>query len=702
MFGNFNSDRQRKTKEELRAFYQKQIFEKQKREEEEKLQSLRSDLEYLNFQEEHSPWGRGGGGAPLLDSRGDVIADLHEVFYKVRTPKYLPLSPTKNRKTNDMSGATQKGLNELDEVGKLWKLRNALLQKAKEIGSCQLTVGELRSKALAYSFDVETVDSISRALGDSSTTYNVDDFVDVLRHVKCPDVPELPAIADEFASSLSQSPSAKSLANSSVVSAESDLPSHKQKIPVKAVRFHGGIDSSVSARESPLVKSAKMSIFSSDHHMNESPKQSSPVFMSSLNNMWGPSPQEMKIMERKRDKLVYDLDNQVKEREAREAKEKAQKLSDEIEIIRLCISSGTDEWGRKVPPGSPQAKSQIYSLAKTIEEKMKCEAVANGLIPDVSRARIEDELMSVLNKIKRSELAEYASRGKDVEKRHHQNTKVRNSGQVGKNMPFMGALALMNGPNMAERQKIENRKEQLRNDLQSQVREKEIRKARQELDTLRGELQSMEKRVRENRNMWGMKIEEGSVESMKMKENLSKMRKKTNNAQRTLRNLQSQTSGEGAHVNADNNGVHISPRVMDDSPLTVFHNDVDPVSRAHFASSNLKDAGAGNDDIRDMLDNLKDMCQTLYVGQQRLQEKIAEVSPTSVSKKVKKRTRNRITKKENRNRKQNWNARDRKIEHKTPSVHRSETGLMRGTASSNRRVMERRRRHEDQIFYRKM
>ena len=51
-----------------------------------------------------SPWGRGGGGAPLRDDMGDVISDLNAVYGGERQPVNEPLSP--NRK-NILQAAAQ-------------------------------------------------------------------------------------------------------------------------------------------------------------------------------------------------------------------------------------------------------------------------------------------------------------------------------------------------------------------------------------------------------------------------------------------------------------------------------------------------------------------------------------------------------------------------------------------------------------------
>ena len=54
------------------------------------------DLIYLQTEKNFSPWGRGGGGAPLRDDMGDVISDLNAVYSGERQPVNEPLSP--NRK----------------------------------------------------------------------------------------------------------------------------------------------------------------------------------------------------------------------------------------------------------------------------------------------------------------------------------------------------------------------------------------------------------------------------------------------------------------------------------------------------------------------------------------------------------------------------------------------------------------------------
>ena len=113
-------------------------------------------------------------------------------------------------------------------------------------------------------------------------------------------------------------------------------------------------------------------------------------------------------MKQKSRKLVADLDEQVLHKKARSAFEQGLKLGDDIKLLKTCIETSTDEWGRRIEPGSPQAKGQMFTLKRTIAEKHRCDAIAKGLAaPSKSDAlaAAEKEIVSLFRSPRRGKYA---------------------------------------------------------------------------------------------------------------------------------------------------------------------------------------------------------------------------------------------------------------------------------------------------------
>ena len=65
---------------DLRDSYLRQMEEARQRKKLQKLLDKADDLIYLQTEKNFSPWGRGGGGAPLRDDMGDVRRFFEDVF----------------------------------------------------------------------------------------------------------------------------------------------------------------------------------------------------------------------------------------------------------------------------------------------------------------------------------------------------------------------------------------------------------------------------------------------------------------------------------------------------------------------------------------------------------------------------------------------------------------------------------------------
>ncbi|XP_033100725.1 centrosome and spindle pole-associated protein 1-like isoform X3 [Anneissia japonica] len=100
-----NKDNFKSYQEELRI----QIQEKEKRKREEKLAQERYDLKMEEEAKHYQPFGKGGGGAPMRDNKGHIIADLKQVK---QMKAFEGLS-------NDVFGGPASNLNASGEVGQL-------------------------------------------------------------------------------------------------------------------------------------------------------------------------------------------------------------------------------------------------------------------------------------------------------------------------------------------------------------------------------------------------------------------------------------------------------------------------------------------------------------------------------------------------------------------------------------------------------
>ncbi|KAK9517588.1 hypothetical protein VZT92_022947 [Zoarces viviparus] len=87
----FPSDRARSTPESVLSYREalnQQIQQQQERRRVEREDEERYEARLEADMKKHQPWGRGGGGAPLRDSTGNLIADLHQM-HKLNVEAYI-------------------------------------------------------------------------------------------------------------------------------------------------------------------------------------------------------------------------------------------------------------------------------------------------------------------------------------------------------------------------------------------------------------------------------------------------------------------------------------------------------------------------------------------------------------------------------------------------------------------------------------
>ncbi|XP_059918118.1 centrosome and spindle pole associated protein 1-like isoform X4 [Gadus macrocephalus] len=89
--GPFPGDRARSTKDKMNSYKEalaQQILERQERRRVEQEERERDEARLEADMRNHQPWGRGGGGAPLRDSTGNLLTDLHQM-HKLNEEAYI-------------------------------------------------------------------------------------------------------------------------------------------------------------------------------------------------------------------------------------------------------------------------------------------------------------------------------------------------------------------------------------------------------------------------------------------------------------------------------------------------------------------------------------------------------------------------------------------------------------------------------------
>lgn len=104
--GDFPSERPRSTRDRILSY--REALKQQIREQQERRRQEREERERLEAQLEadmknHDPWGRGGGGAPLRDSTGKLIADLNQM-HKLNEEAYSNPELWQRRATAAVTG----------------------------------------------------------------------------------------------------------------------------------------------------------------------------------------------------------------------------------------------------------------------------------------------------------------------------------------------------------------------------------------------------------------------------------------------------------------------------------------------------------------------------------------------------------------------------------------------------------------------
>ena len=123
----------RAIKQHLKDTYDADILRRSVQKKQKEDLSKAQDLLMLKMNERFSPWGRGGGGAPLRSEGGDVISDLTQVYNAERLPVEAPLSPP----ANSVNALIRSNYNDINNNPALQQngsrvLQDALVQRLEE------------------------------------------------------------------------------------------------------------------------------------------------------------------------------------------------------------------------------------------------------------------------------------------------------------------------------------------------------------------------------------------------------------------------------------------------------------------------------------------------------------------------------------------------------------------------------------------
>lgn len=327
--------------DDLRDSYLRQMEEAKQRKKLQKLLDKADDLIYLQTEKNFSPWGRGGGGAPLRDDMGDVISDLNAVYSGERQPVNEPLSPNRKNILQAAGEAVsgQKRANkghssilispvkaharkpaEFDQYERnvaksslLNSLSHKLEQRHKSTASAFLDIDEDRSGYI----DVDELSLLCER-------YNLP-FAQVRDVVQRCDVDKNGLISfSEFAKQLRYVGS--NLDGEDTIIA----PRLQQKSGYNSMKTNNLSPKGVLMKGMPVgLKAGEKRLI-----LMDTPRSS-----------------EQRRRERHRDRLRSDLDAQIALKNSLKRQEEEENFAEDLQWQQNLVEKGLDYWGRPIPEG---------------------------------------------------------------------------------------------------------------------------------------------------------------------------------------------------------------------------------------------------------------------------------------------------------------------------------------------------------------
>jgi Ca2+-binding EF-hand superfamily protein len=449
--------------EDLRLSYVRQMEEAKQRKKLEKLLDKADDLIHLQTEKDYSPWGRGGGGAPLRDDMGDVISDLNAVYSGERSPVNEPLSPSR-KNILQAAGAAVGGM---DSLGN--KNSSLMFSPVKATRQNSPQFKEYRKN--------ELLDDLSYKL-EQHHKNNADAFLDIDEDRSgYIDVNELANICKKYNLNIAQVQQVVrhcDIDRNGLISF-AEFAKHLRYVE------NSGSNTIIAPRAS---KDKRYSPKSSN---NLSPKgvlmKGMPIGMKAgekrLILMDTPRSAEQRRRDRHRSRLKRDLDRQIALKKNLKEKEEQELLAEDLEWQQHLVEKGLDYWGRPIPEGDPRGTARL--MAQNTVEKLQSSGLSPKEISQKASRRRRDRVES-----------------DDIEGEIEQKT----------DMPFMGSLHAMYA-NPEEEERKTRARNRLKNDLAEQVMENKAKKLEEEYSKKRAELESRQKKMDAGLDHWGQPIAAG-------------------------------------------------------------------------------------------------------------------------------------------------------------------------------------------------
>ena len=345
-----------------------------------------TDVLMLKMNQAYSPWGHGGGGAPLRDNTGDTISDLSSIYNDMRQPVAVPLSPPQNSSDNDLIKNSYTDNNRLFKQNGSRVIQDALILRMEERHrsireaflasdrdrSGYLDGHEIKRLCTLYNLDTTQVDDIlQRCDIDYNGMISYDEFCQTMVREDYP----VHGGGTATSMALNNKTSSQMLTSSS---STNSLSAHRRQLrngaisptslspPFNVEMSHGrksmgpGDDGNDPHDYGNIYNKNTSSGSGSGNSptWNKNLKSSSPQ-RGAVNGKTGasfyvnaPETPERLLKERKRKKLINGLDSQVKERRKRQEMEQLDELRRTLVSQQRLIRQGLDYWGQPIPEGS--------------------------------------------------------------------------------------------------------------------------------------------------------------------------------------------------------------------------------------------------------------------------------------------------------------------------------------------------------------
>ena len=503
-------EHERKEKQnELRQSYARQIEAQKQRKKMQKMLDRADDLIHLQMEKNYSPWGRGGGGAPLRDATGDVIADLNDVYSGDKSPVNEPLSPNRQRSSilANAGGSALDNSNAEDDMPYSARYRD----DPEESGNRYASPYFSPVRTMRDSSGNDFLEQLQQKM-EQQHKYTFSSFLnaDTGRNGYI-DADELAVLCRNYNLPMHN---VRTVLKQCDVNGDGKLSYEEFTTKLRNLDSYTGNDTIIAPR--PIGRAGGEIIYGAKATGNNlSPKgvlhKGSPIAtkmgQKSIILMDSPRSSEQRRRTRQRTKLKADLDSQVQYKESVKRKEQEDKETEELEWQQHLVEKGLDYWGQPIPEGDPRGTARL--MAKNTVEK----------INSSPRAQVMN------GKGKRSK-----KKGRNREGRNGASGQEEGSSP----RPFLGALADMIGPSPEEQERRDRTRNRLQNDLASQVREQKLKKFQADYKRQREELESRQKKLDHGLDHWGQQVAAGDPYRVtkKMKREVEVMKKKLNNMRR--------------------------------------------------------------------------------------------------------------------------------------------------------------------------